>query len=100
MIELNEIIEATTSVDIELGGFKIPAVIRLNAITREFVESIKDEKDFDYILLEKAYKSIEIADGGKQIEPTVENLRKLPTELIKAMAETVGEKREELKKKP
>lgn len=98
MIELNAIVEATTPIEISLGDYKIPAVVRLNAVTKEFVDSIRDDKNFGYKLIEKNYVSIEVAVSGKPVEITVENLKKLPVPLIDAMADAVKDTREELKK--
>lgn len=113
MIELNDLVEQTSPIEIELDGFVLKGVVRLNGITTTFArenlklkETTEDgaEKevvnpDYHLMLLARSYKSLDITENGKPFEVTVENLKRLPMTLIDELSESLGEKRRELKKK-
>lgn len=101
MLVLKNIYAETTPVVVDWEGNKINAEIHLNVVTGELLDSLAKESDFSFKLVAKVFKSIDVCleDGSPRLEMSVETAKMLPQGLLDAMAETVQQTREEIKKK-
>ena len=99
MLELNELIEQTTPVEISFCGQTMNCKIRLNVVTKELVDSYKNQEDLSLKLLTKTIAEWDVSLNGQLLPINLESFKKLPNTLIDALSEEILSKRDELKKK-